>query len=293
LLVINGSETAPYAYLLPTPTYDFFIIEMTNFQSDRVNTFFFTGNKSFLYQRYGATQSQTDLLYFDGGVHANNPDGEIKTFSLQSLITETTQEKLCVFRSLKTNVNEEVVIDIPDSNSIKITTYSTAQEYNIELNYLTGSGIGKFICNNITLPENSSHTIIPDWENLTDSMLIVVVDLNDDYIIDDTLYFNNLFTGFENDENSLLLLRGFSLSQNYPNPFDKTTSITYQLPSVSKVTLKVFDLVGKEVATLVNENKPAGNYKVEFDGSHFPPGIYFYKLQTGNSALTRKMILQR
>jgi hypothetical protein len=59
------------------------------------------------------------------------------------------------------------------------------------------------------------------------------------------------------------------------------------------VTLKVFDLVGKEVATLVDENKLAGNYKVEFDGSHFPPGIYFYKLQTGNSTLTRKMILQR
>jgi len=82
------------------------------------------------------------------------------------------------------------------------------------------------------------------------------------------------------------------MSQNYPNPFDKTTSITYQLPAVCKVTLKVFDLVGKEVATLVDENKPAGNYKVEFDGSQLTPGIYFYKLKSGNKSLTRKMILQ-
>jgi uncharacterized delta-60 repeat protein len=293
LMLVNGSERPPYGYSLPAPEYDFYIIELNNFHSDKINTFFFTGNKSFLYQRDGVTQSNTEQIYFDGGIHVNNYyDDELKAFSLLSLVNETKQEKLCILRSLKTNVNEEVVMDIPDSNTIKITTYSTAQEYNIELNYLTGNGIGKFICNNITLPENSSHTIIPDWENLTDSMLIVLVDLNDDYIIDDTLYFNNLYTGFGDDENSPFLPRRFSMSQNYPNPFDKTTSITYQLPAVCKVTLKVFDLVGKEVATLVDENKPAGNYKVEFDGSQLTPGIYFYKLKSGNKSLTRKMILQ-
>jgi uncharacterized delta-60 repeat protein len=293
LMIINGSEMPPFGYLLPAPGLDFYIIEMNNFHSDKINTFFFTGNKSFLYQRNQATQTQTDQLFFDGGIHINNYDNELKTFSLLSLVNETTQEKLCIFRSLKTNVNEEVVMDIPDSNTIKITTYSTAQEYNIELYYLTGSGIGKFIFNNITLPENSSHTIIPDWENLKDSMLIVVVDLNDDYIMDDTLYFNNQYTGYGDDENSPLLQRGFSMSQNYPNPFNTNTFITYQLPIASQVTLKVLDLLGNEVATLVNENKPAGNYKVEFDASFFAPGIYFYKLQTGNFSLTKKMILYR
>jgi hypothetical protein len=83
------------------------------------------------------------------------------------------------------------------------------------------------------------------------------------------------------------------LSQNYPNPFDANTLITYQLPTACKVALKVFDLIGNEVATLVNENKPAGEYKAEFNASHLKPGMYFYKLQIGNFLLTKKMMLRR
>jgi hypothetical protein len=123
---------------------------------------------------------------------------------------------------------------------------------------------------------------------------MVLVDLNNDLTINDTLFFSNLLTGIENNEDSYLLNRGFYLSQNYPNPFNTNTGIVYQLPTAcSKVTLKVYDLMGNEVATLVNENKPAGNYKVKFNASLLSPGIYFYKLQTGNFSLTKKMILRR
>jgi uncharacterized delta-60 repeat protein len=290
LTVKNGSETPPYGYSLPTDVYN---IVVNNFHSDTINTFFFTGNKSYLYQRNGATQTQTDRFLFNGEVHVINNDNETKTFSLLSLINETSREKLCIFRSLKTAANEDVAIGNPDSNKIKISTYFTAQHYDIELTYLTNNGIGKFAYNNITLPENSSHIIVPDWTNLTDAKVMVLVDLNNDLTIDDTLYFSNLITGIGNDEDLLLLHQGFYLSQNYPNPFDANTLITYQLPTSCKVTLKVFDLIGNEVATLVNENKPAGEYKAEFNASHLKPGMYFYKLQTGNFLLTKKMMLRR
>ena len=90
----------------------------------------------------------------------------------------------------------------------------------------------------------------------------------------------------------------FYLSQNYPNPFNPVTKIKYNIPSVIstegrnlRVTLKVFDILGREITTLVNEEKPAGTYEVEFSASKFASGVYFYQLKAGNYMDTKKMIL--
>lgn len=85
----------------------------------------------------------------------------------------------------------------------------------------------------------------------------------------------------------------YSLHQNYPNPFNPSTRINYELRNSNYVTLKVFDLLGKEVATLVNEKQSAGSYAVDFNSSEFnlPSGIYFYTLNAGDFKETRKMIL--
>ncbi len=83
----------------------------------------------------------------------------------------------------------------------------------------------------------------------------------------------------------------YSLSQNYPNPFNPSTVISYRLSVGSIVSLKIFDILGREVATLVNENQQTGNYEVTFDASKLSSGIYFYKLQAGFFVETKKMIL--
>ena len=85
----------------------------------------------------------------------------------------------------------------------------------------------------------------------------------------------------------------YSLSQNYPNPFNPNTKIQYSVPQSSQVVIKVFDILGNEIATLVNEEKPAGNYEVEFNGATLPSGVYFYQLKAGNFVETKKMILIR
>jgi hypothetical protein len=79
--------------------------------------------------------------------------------------------------------------------------------------------------------------------------------------------------------------------QNYPNPFNPRTTITYQVPEISFVTLKIYDVLGNRIATLINEEKPAGSYEVEFDASSLSSGIYFYKLQSGSFVETKKMVL--
>ncbi len=83
----------------------------------------------------------------------------------------------------------------------------------------------------------------------------------------------------------------FSLEQNYPNPFNPSTTIEYTIPEGGFVTLKIFDILGKEVATLVNEQNDAGKHKVEFHATGLNSGVYFYKIENGNSVETKKFIL--
>jgi hypothetical protein len=85
----------------------------------------------------------------------------------------------------------------------------------------------------------------------------------------------------------------YSLNQNYPNPFNPATTIKYQIPELSFVTLKVYDVLGNEIATLVNEEKPVGSYDIEFDANALPSGIYFYRLQAGSFIETKKMVLMK
>jgi len=91
----------------------------------------------------------------------------------------------------------------------------------------------------------------------------------------------------------------FSLSQNYPNPFNPSTTINYSIPRSSEfnsgqqTSLKIYDILGREVATLVNRQQTAGNYSVKFNASNFTSGIYFYKLQSGSFSKSKKMILMK
>jgi len=95
-------------------------------------------------------------------------------------------------------------------------------------------------------------------------------------------------------------LQKFSLNQNYPNPFNPETIIKYEIPERSFVTIKLFDVLGNEVATLINEEKTIGYYEVEFDATNLPSGIYFYRLQAlptgrqaGSFVETKKMVLMK
>jgi hypothetical protein len=83
----------------------------------------------------------------------------------------------------------------------------------------------------------------------------------------------------------------FKLEQNYPNPFNPTTIINYSVPKSCLVTIKIYDVMGKAIETLVNKEKNAGNYSVEFKGSQLASGIYFYRMQAGDFISTKKLVL--
>ena len=94
-----------------------------------------------------------------------------------------------------------------------------------------------------------------------------------------------------NMEETKNLPTDFVLQQNYPNPFNPSTTISFSIPSAGFTSLKVYDILGNEVATLLNEEKPAGNFEVSFDASSLSSGTYFYKLSAGSFTEVKKMIL--
>jgi hypothetical protein len=112
-------------------------------------------------------------------------------------------------------------------------------------------------------------------------------------VINGVVYGDTTVVSVENEEPLAVL--NFKLEQNYPNPFNPSTKIKYQIPSVGtrravSVQLKVYDVLGNEIATLVNEEKPAGEYEVEFDATGLPSGIYFYQIKAGSFIQAMKMV---
>ncbi|MBK9098681.1 MAG: T9SS type A sorting domain-containing protein [bacterium] len=120
----------------------------------------------------------------------------------------------------------------------------------------------------------------------------VLTDIDGDIRDDDSTDIGaDEFDGIVGVEDEETLPTEYALEQNYPNPFNPSTVISYQLPINGDVTLKVYDILGNEIATLVNEYKPAERYEVEFTAAALPSGVYFYQLKAGNFIETKKMLL--
>ncbi|OGU46864.1 MAG: hypothetical protein A2000_10600 [Ignavibacteria bacterium GWB2_36_8] len=98
-------------------------------------------------------------------------------------------------------------------------------------------------------------------------------------------------TTWIDDGNNKTYPTEFELKQNYPNPFNPNTTLSFVIGHLSFVTLKIYDILGKEIATVVSEEKSAGKYEIEFDGSNLSSGIYFYELKTRSYTVTKKMVL--
>jgi hypothetical protein len=127
--------------------------------------------------------------------------------------------------------------------------------------------------------------------NLTEDLLSFATDSLKGCVINGVVYGDtSLITGVNDKPQGVF---SYKLEQNYPNPFNPTTTIRYRIPETGLVTLKVFDVLGKEVITLVNEEKLSGNYEVKFNGSNLSSGVYFYRLTADTFTTTKQMILLR
>jgi hypothetical protein len=139
-----------------------------------------------------------------------------------------------------------------------------------------------------------NHTSVPVDEEVWLTQEGVVA--GEDDVVKRAIEWINSFTSI--NEFEMTTPSQFALKQNYPNPFNPSTKIKYSIPSSSQVTIKVFDVLGNEIETLVNEEKPAGIYEVEFNSHsgevrNLPSGVYFYQLKAGSFVETKKMVLMK
>lgn len=197
--------------------------------------------------------------------------------------------------SISTETTLPYPVPYQNWTSVDLRSYSISTDKNFVVGFVVGKNpsapaimaadfpsVGSY--HSFTYLQTADSVSTPNWYYITSGTDTVAIYLIRAYV--------SLVTdvGTETIE---LLPKGFSLEQNYPNPFNPSTSITYNLADREFVTLKVYDLLGNEVATLVNEEQPAGNYNVQFtiNNLQLSSGTYFYHLQAGNFIQTKKMIL--
>lgn len=176
------------------------------------------------------------------------------------------------------------------SGTFGLTGGETLMPGGLAINYPLGRSLDKNF--NIQLDSDSTKNggVIPDirlprnQENII-AKYVDSVDVELNYAI---AYLNSITS--LNEENNIQS-KEIYLFQNYPNPFNPVTTIDYQIPRLSFVTLKIYDLLGNEISTLIDEKKSKGKYKIKFDGTTLASGIYFYKLTVGNFVKTKKMSL--
>ncbi|NMB81647.1 MAG: T9SS type A sorting domain-containing protein [Ignavibacteria bacterium] len=168
------------------------------------------------------------------------------------------------------NINDVLEKEVSDKTANKLALFRKGFIYLTEENNRTGAEkvFGEFITK---YPEDELTEIV-------------------NYTLGKTNELNKAVTLFEEEKTAP---EGFVLDDCYPNPFNPATTIRYKIPQDGHISLKVYDMLGREVAQLVNEVKRAGEYTVNFDGSKLSSGVYIYKLVGNNVNISKKMILMK
>ncbi len=187
-------------------------------------------------------------------------------------------------------------------NGNGMITGTVSEENNIPINgaiIVAVNENGKLISSAVT--DNEGNYSLSNLGVDNYSLTINKFDYNEAQINNIQVFENNLYSAIANVsltpetitevENEVNIPSNFSLSQNYPNPFNPETTISFNLPSQQQVTLKIYDILGNEVATLMNETKQAGSYEIKFNASKLSSGIYFYSIKSGDFSKTMKMTL--
>jgi Tol biopolymer transport system component len=287
----TGSEHPPVGYYLPAESYS---VQLSNFADTTTYLSVFSDSAALSIRRSGTRRTDIDRVIFQNGSKAlslTNNDSSAKTFNAELIVAAPGNQKVFQVDDLRAVSGDSVSFHIEENKDLQIVNIGEAKKYNL---FVRLASLGRdqiFEHQNIDLSRSSGQKIQPTWDSLSTKPLVILVDKNNSGVWDDTLRLQNQHVSDIEEPHSIPT--SFTLAQNYPNPFNSTSMIRYTLAKESYVVLKVYDVLGREVRTLVRQRQVAGQYTVIFDASELSSGVYFCRLNAGTFVGTKKMLLMR
>ena len=287
---ISGYPHPPLYYLVPSGSYT---ISASHFADSVCSIGVFSDSVDYEFERAGALYGQTDRIRFGAGLSACNPDSAMKSVTLSAIRIESQAERVLTLLGLGLGKSDSIHMQFRSDRSIDLQNTGAPTTYRIQLSTASQDGATLFDHADVSLPQNSAHRIIPAWDNLEFQPVKILISSRNNGTFDDSVLIQNQVTSVPGREVESGPLR-YMLVPNYPNPFNPSTVIAYQIPERQRVTVAVFNILGQRVASLVDEVENAGTYRVTWTpGGTAASGVYFCRMSAGAFVATRKMVLVR
>jgi hypothetical protein len=279
----------PIGYYIPDDSYS---IRMSAFQDSIAMVSAFGSSTVFSYWRMDALTNQSDILSYSNGIACGNPDTQVKKVNLEAIISANAGEHQMQVLNCLLAENDSLQMNAPDTSMLEFVNLGQQRVYDLNIVLAGRASHGHFTHTGISIPAHSTHYILPSWHDLPHQPVKIYEDIGNTGSIHDTLVVINQLTGV-GEQLNLEIPHEFRLEQNYPNPFNPTTVVSCQLPVASRLKIAVYDILGREVAILMDERKEAGRYQVTWDASGFASGVYIYRLTAGEYVQSKRMLLLR
>ena len=287
LVPITGFPHPPIGYDLPADAYT---VEM---QGHSGSSSYFSVITDTLALTFGYTDADSmlsDHLHIDDGLAVCFQNQLPKTANFQAIVIEDQSERAFDFNNCQISQNDSLHFSVPNRRDLKVVNVGSQKSYDLSLRYAAAVGSAIFGHSDIALAPNASHRIAPVWEDLDSQPVTIFIDEGNDGTVDDSLIVENQVTSVETGAIEQVP-QSFALHQNYPNPFNPSTTIEFSLPKSSPVVIKIYDLLGREVALLVDDVFQPGTHKVIWNAADLPSGVYIYHIRAGEFTDSRKLIL--
>lgn len=284
-----GGIHPPIGYFLPIDQYD---IEV-NFENGG-DIFSIQSDKTlYVYSTTELPESGVDLLRIGNSMSVlGNSDGHERTVNMTVIEAGESKNKMFSILGAVIANTDSLKFEISEGNNLIVNNYGASSSVTLELRDAIGDDVDYFLYENFDLLESSGFKFIPDWDDVSNNEVTVQIDTNLDGEYDESITLESMPTSIdEEDMGHHVIPDGYKLYQNYPNPFNPATTIQFAIPQSGNVELVVYDMLGREIATLINEHKDTGYHEVVFDAGNLSSGVYLYRISTGSFVETRRLTL--
>jgi len=279
LIPMTGVASPPIGYALPEDAYE---ISVGSIHDSSYALTFISDSTVFAVTRAHCSESETDLVRVDSSLQRlryRNRDAAAKTVTFEAISSLPGRAMTFRMEGVGFPIDDSLDLVPAGTNGIEIRNPGARKTYNLRLEYAFEPGYRIFEHAGLVLESTTAHAIRPDWEFMEEGDLPIFIDMDGDGQPDDTLMVaNEAVTGVPHRGDGLVPDE-LILDQNYPNPFNGLTTIRYGLPERAHLRIKVFNILGQEVALLADGIHEAGFSSVRWDATGFSSGLYICRIE--------------